>query len=186
MKKLFIILILSFVTFFLDAQVYTSIKYLDKFDDEIKVENIKTIVEKTDSTFIVETKGKKPVTYYILNVLEYTGDKDNVVNLVANVYGYQTCWCVVRGDVIDEYRTAHDHVFWRALEIAANDELDVEEKLQQQHNEFLKLEKYYLFIIHRVITTQYSHEYKSEYFWVQDETNTKLGKDINRIIYIKN
>lgn len=188
MKKFLSILTLCLITLISNAQIYTSIKYLDKFDDIVKEQNVKTIVEKTDSTFVVETKDKNPVTYYILNVLEANcaGDKNNIVNLVANVYGYQTCWCVVRSDMIDEYRTAHDHVFWRALEIATNDELDVEEKLQQQNNEFSKLDKYYLFIIHRIITTQYTHEYKSEYFWIQDEMNTKLGKDINRIVYIKN
>lgn len=188
--KRFLILILGLVLgvqAFGQNGVYSEVLYLDKFDDVAKDENIKTLVEKTDSTFIIETKGGKQDVYYILNLLPAGcyGDKDNIVNLTGNVYGYQTCWAVVRGDMIDEYRTAHEYVFWKSLEIEANDELDVEEKLQQQSNEFSKLEKYYLFIIHRVITTQYSHTYQGEYLWVQDDTNTKLGKDINRIIYKK-
>lgn len=186
MKRFLTILILSFITLFANAQVYTSIKYLDKFDDEVKVENIKTIVEKTDSTFIVETKGKDPVTYYILNVLEYTGNKDNIVNLVANVYGYQTCWCVVRSDMAEDYGETYYNVLISCLKIRNSEELTDSEKEKLQKLELSKLEKYYLFITHRVIVSQYSHTYETEYFWVQDETNTRLGKDINRIIYIKN
>ena len=151
MKK-FLIIILSLLfgfQLFGQSRIYSKIKYLDKFNDEIKIENIKTIVERTDSTFIVETKSKNPVIYYILNILDCAGDKDNIVNLVANVYGYQTCWCVVRSDMIDGYAET------------------------------------YFNASHRVIVSQYSHTYESEYFWIEDETNTKLGKDINRIIYIK-
>ena len=88
-------------------------------------------------------------------------------------------------EFIDEYRNIHDSVFWNTLNIALDKNLTDDEKLQLQDREFQKLGKYYLFIVHRVVTTQYTHEYKSEYFWVKDEINTKLGKDINRIVYMK-
>lgn len=160
MKKFFIILILSFIPFFSNAQIYTSIKYLDKFDDEIKIENIKTIVEKTDSTFIVETKGKKPVEYVVFmnNISNSVGSDDETVNLFDNVYGYQESWYVMTRDDFNK---------WRDIGT-------------------LPARQFLLTIVHRIIKTQYTHEYKSEYFWIEDEVNTKLGKDVNRIIYIKN
>ena len=44
----------------------------------------------------------------------------------------------------------------------------------------------WLFIVHRTITTQYTGTYLDEIFWVKDEdSDGKLGKDINRIIYLK-
>lgn len=159
MKKIFIILILSFMTFFLDAQIYTSIIYLDKFDDEIKVENVKTIVEKTGSTFVVETKGKEPVEYVCVmnNVLNSAGSDDETVNLLDNVYGFQESWYVMTRDDFNKWKDVGT----------------------------LSAGQFLLTIVHRVIKSQYTHEYKSEYFWIHDETNTKLGKDINRIVYIK-
>ena len=187
MKKILVFILGLFVWVFSYGQIYTSVKYLDKFDDVVKEQTIKTIVEKTDSTFTIETKGKPANTYYILNILEYgcAGDKDNIVNLVANVYGYQTCWCVVRSDMIDEYAELYFDVIKNCLIISLNEELTDDEKEALKNSEFSKLEKYYLFITHRVITSQYTHEYKSEYFWIQDEMNTKLGKDISRIVYVR-
>lgn len=189
MKKFLIITFSLFLGFQLFGQssIYTEIKYLDKFDDEVKIENVKTIVEKTDSTFVFETKGRNRVTYYILNVLEANcaGDKDNIVNLVANVYGYQTCWCVIRSDMMEDYAETHVNALTNCLKIRNDEKLTDDEKEKLQKSELSKLGKYYLFIIHRVIVSQYSHTYKSEYFWIQDEMNTKLGKDINRIVYIK-
>ena len=46
--------------------------------------------------------------------------------------------------------------------------------------------KYALIVVHRVIKTQYTHDFVSELFWIQDENHTHLGKDIDRIIYIRN
>ena len=43
----------------------------------------------------------------------------------------------------------------------------------------------FLIIVHRTITTQFTGTYLDDFFWVQDEfCDGKLGKDINRIIYL--
>ena len=187
MKKLLIFIMSLFLGLqaFGQGSVYSEVLYLDKFDDIVKFDNVKTLVQKTDSTFVVETKGKSPVTYYILNVLEYgcAGDKDNIVNLVGDVYGYQTCWCVVRSDMVEDYNKDYNTVLNNCLKIRNNEELTDDEKDSLQRNELDKLVKYHLFVIHRVVVSKYAHSYESEYFWVQDEMSTKLGKDINRIIY---
>ena len=97
MKKI-LSLLLFIVPFVANAQSYilTKKKVVDKFDDVLLERNQKTIVTKTDSTFVIEEKGKEPVTYVIS---EFVSDctvrnKDNIVNLVENLYGYEEWWCV--------------------------------------------------------------------------------------------
>lgn len=171
MKKHLFTLIFVLASLSCNAQIYKSIKYLDKFDDVIKTIQRKTLITKTDSTFIVEEKGKEPVVYYKLNVMpEGTkGSKDEVVNLINNVYGYQESWCVVRYDLLEKYREARHNYY-----------------LEDSNENIEKLQKFWLFIVHRTITTQFTGTYLDEMFWVQDElSDGKLGKDVNRIIYLR-
>ena len=171
MKKYLFTLFLSLIGLLSNAQIYTDIKYLDKFDDEVKYEKRKTLITQTDSTFIVEEKGKSPAVYYILNpVKEATmGSKDDVVNLINNVYGYQETWCVVRHDMREKYNEAQYNFY-----------------LDPSETNMDKIQPFWLFIVHRTITTQYTGTYLDEIFWIQDElSDGKLGKDINRIIYSK-
>ena len=106
MKKILVFILGLFVWVFSYGQIYTSVKYLDKFDDVVKEQTIKTIVEKTDSTFIVETKGKEPVEYCIVmnNIFNSVGSEDETVNLFDNVYGYQESWVVMTRDDFNRWR----------------------------------------------------------------------------------
>ena len=172
MKKYLISLFFALIGISSNAQIYKSIKYYDKFDDEIKLEHRKTLITKTDSsTFVVEEKGKKPVEYYILNPVPdgKIGSKDEPANLVADIYGYEESWCVVRDDMLNDYLAAS-----RAF------------SLDSSKSNMDKLQNYWLFIIHRTITTQYTGSYLDDIFWIKDElSDGKLGKDINRIIYLR-
>ena len=171
MKKTILSLVFALTCLVCNAQLYKSIVYYDKFDDVVKTEQRKTLVQKTDTTFVIEEKGKQPVVYFILNAVEQgtRGSKDEPVNLVANVYGYQETWCVVRYDKLKEYLDAYYNYI-----------LDSSEANQR------KVGSYWLFIVHRTITTQFSASYLDEPFWIQDEdSDGKLGKDVNRIIYKK-
>ena len=169
MKKFVIFFCFLLFALISNAQIFTEVKYLDKFDDVIKTVQKKTLVSLTDSTIIVEENGKKPVVYYILNpVPDATqGSKDEVVNLVGDVYGYQEAWCVVREDMIADYR-----------------KVEVECFRNQTKENMEKIQHYWIFAIHRTITTQYTQTYLNEYFWFSDESNDdKLGKSVNRIVY---
>lgn len=171
MKKIFLVLLFTIIAVGIDAQIYSRIEYRDKFDVKIKVENTKVLITETDSTFTIEKRGFKPTTYYILNELsDYTiGDRNNIVDLTGtSVYGYQETWCVIRVEDIENYRRDY-------LKYICN-EAGIE-----------IISKYYLFVIHRVISKySFIFEYKSEYFWIEDESNTdKLGKSIDRILYCK-
>ena len=171
MKKQLFTLIFVFAGLYCNAQIYKSIKYYDKFDDVLKTEQRKTLITKTDSTFIVEEKGKNPVVYYILNAVSQgtKGSKDEIVNLIDNVYGYEETWCVVRNDMMEKYREAQYNYY-----------------LDDSRTNLEKLQTYWLFIVHRTITTQFSGSFLDEIFWVQDElSDGKLGKDVNRIIYLR-
>lgn len=161
MKK-FLIIILSLLLecqLFGQSRIYSKIKYLDKFDDEVKIENIKTIVERTDSTFVVETKGKEPIEYVCVmnNIFNSAGSDDETINLFDNVYGYQESWYVMTREDFNKWRDTGN----------------------------LSAGQFLLTIVHRVIKTQYTHDFVSDLFWIQDDENIKLGRNINRIIYIK-
>ena len=172
MKKILLTIVLAFTGIVCNAQLFKSIKYYDKFDDEIKVEQRKTLITITDSsTIVIEEKGKKPVEYYILNVVESAtkGSKEEPVNLVASVYGYEKAWCVVREDMLDAYLEANKKLY----QDPSKENMD-------------KVQPFWLFLVHRTVTTQYTGMYLDELFWIQDElSDGKLGKDVNRIIYQK-
>ena len=188
MKKILsLIIVMLVISFHSYGQIYTSIEYLDKFDDTIKKETVKTLITRTDSTFIVETKGRTPQIYRILNPLEVfcCGDKDNIVNLVGNVYGYQECWCVVKESMFEAYKSTHEKVMYKCLAIENNSLLSADEKSRRQETELSSLNKYTLFVIHRVITTQYTHNYQGELFWIRVGDNSLLGYNVDRIIYTR-
>ncbi|MBR6445265.1 MAG: hypothetical protein IKT22_05825 [Prevotella sp.] len=168
MKKFLLTLLFGLIGSTCNAQIYTKIKHFDKFDDALKIENRKTLITKTDSTFIIEEKGKQPVVYYILNELRRQGSKDDVVNLVDNVYGYETTWCVVKYDLLEKYLEAKKNYF-----------------IDNSEENFKKCSQFWIFAVHRTVTTQFTRTYEGEYFWLHDELNEgKLGKDVSRIIYL--
>ena len=170
MKKILLLLLLI-VPFVANAQSYilTKKKVVDKFDDVLLERNQKTIVTKTDSTFVIEEKGKEPVTYRILNYAEYNskGDKDNIVNLVDNVYGYQECWAVILESDVIEYDTEYASLIFEPDKEKRNKGI---EKL---------VERFYYYITHRVVTTQYAHHILVQHIWVQK------GDNDGRTIYSK-
>jgi hypothetical protein len=172
MKKYLILFVFLLVGLTCNARIYNSIIYYDKFDDEVKSEKRKTLVIQTDSTFVVEEKGKSPVTYVILNPVsdETKGSKDEIVNLFDNVYGYEETWCVVRSDMFEKYDETYLNCF-----------------LNNSKENWDKLKPFFLFIVHRTITTQITGTFLKDIFWIQDDlSNGKLGKNVNRIIYTSN
>lgn len=181
MKKVIITFVfLHLFTLASNAQIFTSVTYYDKFDDIIKKEQRKTLIEQTDSTFIIEEKGKKPVVYYIVNQIDKLGSKDDVVNLVGNVYGYEESWCLVRYDLLKQYNDTYERIISEYLHENLLEDTPVRrEKLKV-------LEDYWLFATYRTVTTQYTGSYITALFWIKDEDNKdKLGKGVNRIIYNK-
>lgn len=98
MKKLFLLSILLITSIVCNAQgIYTSIIKFDKFDDIVWRKDIKTLITKTDTTFIIETKGQNPEEYYYLDnafLAIHAGSRDSIINLVENVWGYEDQYIV--------------------------------------------------------------------------------------------
>lgn len=100
MKKILFTLLISIVTLTGNAQIYSIIEHLDKFDDVIKTENVKTriTIHELDSTewfgvsdlsiIEIETKGKEPVKYFSIGKTSF-GDEENIKEITDGVYGYQ-------------------------------------------------------------------------------------------------
>lgn len=156
MKKFLILILTTLVFAVADAQIFTQKTIRNKFDDVVSKREIKTLITKNDTAFIIEEKGKKPVTFKILNELEFTGSKDNIVQLVGNVYGYEEYWCVILEKDVKDY----------FLDMSA---LSNEEDDSKRYDLISKLvEKYCNFITHRVVTDKYGLQFRSEHYWIQN------------------
>lgn len=155
MKKFLILILTALVTVAANAQIFTHKLIRDKFDDIVSEREIKTLVTKNDTTFIIEEKGNEPVTYKILFEDETMGSKDNIVQLVGNVYGYQESWGVI---LEKDFKDC-------LLDISA---LSNEEDVSKRNDLRSKLiEKYCNFITHRVVTRQYDTKLLYEYYWIE-------------------
>lgn len=140
---------------------------MDKFDDVTLNKEQKTLIQKNDTAFIIEEKGSKPVTYMITGKLDQLaqGDKDNIVNLIDDVWGYEEVWAVVLESDFPKY-------------VEAFSESMLEPDLEKRNALINKyIDKYSYYIIHRVVTTRYTHEFQSELIWVQK------GENNGRTIY---
>ena len=172
MKKFLILILTTLVFAVADAQIFTQKEIRDKFNDIISKREIKTLITKNDTAIIIEEKGKEPVTFKILNELEFKGSKDNIVQLVGNVYGYEEYWCVILEKDIKDY----------LLDISA---LSNEEDVSKRNDLRSKLiEKYCNFITHRVVTDQFGTKLLYEFCWIEKASmNGNSERTIYSIIY---
>lgn len=155
MKKFLFLILTALVTVAADAQIFTYKVIRDKFDDVVSEREIKTLITKNDTAIIIEEKGNEPVTYKILFEDESMGSKDNIVQLVGNVYGYQESWGVI---LEKDFKDC-------LLDISA---LSNEEDNSKRNDLRSKLiEKYCNFITHRVVTRQYDTKLLSEHYWIE-------------------
>lgn len=159
--KNFIVLFLMGIALSANAQIFTHKRVLDKFDDVISDRDQKTLIEKTDSTFIIEEKGKKPSVYMIENYIDELakGDKDNIVNILDNLYGYEESWYVIREEDYSDYQDMY---------YSCSEEEDINKRREMLMD---MINKYCYIVVHRVITTQITHEYVSELYWIQKGDN---------------
>ena len=172
MKKFLILILTALVTVVAHAQIFTYKVIRDKFDDVVSECEIKTLITKNDTTFIIEEKGNEPVTYKILSEIESKGSKDNIIQLVGNVYGYEEYWCVILEKDIKDY----------LLDISA---LSNEEDVSKRNDLRSKLiEKYCNFITHRVVTDQFGTKLLYEFCWIEKASmNGNSERTIYSIIY---
>ena len=183
MKKLVLFSLMFITSLACSAQgIYTSIMKYDKFDDVVWKKEKKTLITKTDTTFIIETKGQTPEEYYYVDtyLLAYhTGSKDSIVNLVQDVWGYEDRYTVFtkkdKNDflqaALEEMKEAPD-----SLVSSENYEFTLSMLIYRQMLE--SIDKLPSINIRTTSRYQYHFEYKNDYFWVE-------FPDKSRIIYIK-
>ena len=93
-----ILFIVSFIlTVAANAQIFDSKYVLNKFDEKTLDLKVKTLISKDDSSITIEEKGKSPMTYQIIKEWSY-GSEDTIINLIDNVYGYETTYVVTLND----------------------------------------------------------------------------------------
>ena len=174
MKKFLILFLTTLVFTVADAQIFTYKMIKDKFDDVVSEREIKTLIEKNDTAIIIEEKGNEPVTYITPYYLEMpsVGSKDNIVQLVGNVYGYEENWCVILEKDIKDYFLDY---------FAILNETDD----SKRHDLISKLvEKYCNFITHRVVTDQFGTKLLYEFCWIEKASmNGNSERTIYSIIY---
>ena len=170
MKKFLILILTTLVFAVADAQIFTQKKIRDKFDDVVSKREIKTLITKNDTAIIIEEKGKKSVTYLILSEIESMGSKDNIVQLVGNVYGYEKEWVVILEKDVKDY--------FLVISALSNEEDD------SKRNDLRSklIEKYCYFITHRVVTDEYGLQFLFEHYWIE---KASFNGDNERTIYSK-
>lgn len=170
MKKFLILILATLVTVAANAQIFTHKVIRDKFDDVVSERDIKTLIEKNDTAIIIEEKGNEPVTYKVLFEFDSKGSKDNIVQLVGNVYGYEKTWGVI---LEKDFKDC-------LLDISALSNEEDDSKRNDLRSKLI--EKYCNYITHRVVTRQYDTKLLYEYYWIE---KAYQNGNYERIIYSK-
>lgn len=175
-KKLIAITFVLMCTLTVSAQtIYSSIDKYDKFDDIVWTKQIKTIISKSYSTIVVETKGQKPTEYEYLNeplFVTQTGSREKLVNLVNDIYGYESSYCLFpKGTIEKTYETIKSEI---PDSLATDEMIDAKVKLK-----LMLLKDDMPTITFRSISSYpFRFEYKTELAWIR-------YKDGSRLIYRK-
>lgn len=176
MKKLITVTLVLMCALTARAQtIYSSIEKYDKFDDVIWKKNIKTIISKSYSTIVVETKGQKPAEYEYLNeplFATQTGSRDDLVNLVNDVYGYESSYCLFpKGTIEKTYETIKSEI---PDSLATEEMIDAKVKLKLM----VLMDDMPTITFRTISCFQYSFEYRTELAWIR-------FTDGSRVIYRK-
>ena len=154
--------------------IYKTVMKYDKFDDVEWKKDVKTLITKTDSTFVVETKGQKPVVYYYVDTFPlawHTGSKDSLVNLTQDVWGFEDEYLVLTGKDREELS---NYICEQVKDLP--DSLVSEEKIQMiLGSKMIENYKKYPRITIRTIS-RYAryYEYEREFFWIKFDDGSRL------------
>ena len=178
MKKVVILTLLALLSMATNAQgIYTKVTKYDKFDDVEWEKNIKTLISKNDSTIVIETKGSKPEEYRYKDIFpfaEHDGNRNKLVNIVADVWGYESQYIVFSEKNIEDFKKDYEENLEAEADSLSEDALKMKLGLM-----VMKQMKDLPTITFRTISRyQYSFEYKTDMVWIK-------FKDGSRIIYSK-
>lgn len=179
MKKIFLTLVSVMFTFSGYAQgIYTKVTKYDKFDDIEWTKEIKTLITKTDTTFVIETKGSKPETYRYSDtplMALHVGHRDSLANIVADIWGYESQYTAITEETIEEVRNAVQEQIKDLPDSSIFDE-----KIQMLFGlEMLeRIDKLPTITFRTISKYHFTFEYDTDIVWIKFE-------DGSRIIYTR-
>ena len=172
-------LLLLFVAVFGSAQekrLYSKIKKKDKFDDVVWEKPVKTLILKTDTSFIIETKGQKPVEYRYIDKWGWAGhlgSEDSLINFAKDVYGYESQYFVFKQEDIDE---AYDEVLETTKDWADSLKFESNMIMLLGLKLYGKRDKLPVIVYRTISKYKYIYEYDTDLFWIK-------FPDGSRVIY---
>ena len=179
MKKVVILTLLALLSMVANAQgIYTKVTKYDKFDDVEWEKNIKTLITKSDSTIVIETKGSKPEEYLYKDIsplAEHDGNRDNLVNIVADVWGYESQYIVFSEKNVEDLKKDYEENLGTEADSLSGEALKMKFVLTVVKN----IKNLPTITFRTISRYQYHFEYKTDMVWIK-------FKDGSRIIYSKN
>lgn len=175
MSRISCIIVFLSMCFCVNAQgIYTKVMKLDKFDDVVSEKIVKTLITKTDSTFIVETKGQKPIEYRYFDFplfAIHNGGRDSLVNLVEDVYGFEDKYIAITEEA---RKKIHDEREKTIKNIP--DSLELEERANMlMATDFLStMDKLPTITVRTISKYRYIYEYDTDLFWIRFEDGSRL------------
>lgn len=158
--------------------IYTKVTKYDKFDDVVWSKNVKTLITQTDTTFVFETKGQKPETYYYVDVplmAIHEGRRDSLANLVADIWGYESQYFAVTNKIREEVRSETQNQITDMNDTQLTDE-DTDFLLAV--NLLKRIDELPIITTRTISKYSFSYEYDTDYVWIN-------FKDGSRIVYSK-
>ena len=179
MKRTVWLFCFLFVVLCINAQgIYTKVTKYDKFDDIVWSKDVKTLITKTDTTFVFETKGQKPETYRYVDaplMAIHVGSRDSLANLVGDVWGYESQYFaitnIIREEVIAEtQKQISDMNYTQSTEEEANTLLAI--------NLLKRIDELPVITTRTISKFHFTYKYDTDYVWIN-------FKDGSRIVYSK-
>lgn len=176
MKKIAIISLLFILSLAASAQgIYTKKTKYDKFDDVVWTKNVKTLITMYNDSIVFETKGQSPETFMYFDqelLATHIGDRDNLENLVSDIYGFETQYFGItkslKQEVQDEFEQSYEESDMDDETASATLALIL----------FSKLENAPIITFRTISSTRYTFSYRTDIVWIK-------YPDGSRIIYEK-
>ena len=178
MKRTVWLFCLLFVVLCLNAQgIYTKVTKYDKFDDIVWSRDVKTLITQTDTTFVFETKGQKPETYYYVDapiMAFHEGRRDSLANLVADIWGYESQYFAITNIIRDEVREETQ----KQISDMNETQTDEETNMLLAINLLKRIDELPVITTRVISKYRFTYEYDTDLVWIN-------FKDGTRIVYSK-
>ncbi len=179
MKRTVWIFCFLVVAICINAQgIYTKVMKYDKFDDVVWSKNVKTLITQTDTTFVFETKGLKPETYFYVDaplMAIHDGRRDSLANLVADIWGYESQYFAITNIIREEVRAETQK---RISEMNDTESTDEEINMLLAINLLKRIDELPVITTRTISKYRFTYEYDTDYVWIK-------FKDGSRIVYSK-